>query len=180
MNKRILNLGCGNDTYGTDFVDLYPKRKEVKKVDFDNEDLPYRNSTFDEIYSSFVFEHLKNPFHTLQEIYRVLKKGGRVRLYTDNAGFLGFHTKKTFWWKVHNGDYNSLGGYGEKDQHFALFTPSHIESHFIEAGFQKVKVNLLLHPRHKLSSKTELIHKLLKRTRFNAMAYPNIYAEAIK
>jgi len=31
MPKRILNIGCGNDTYGTDFLDLYPKRKEVKK-----------------------------------------------------------------------------------------------------------------------------------------------------
>lgn len=57
--KRILNIGCGNDTYGTDFVDLYPQRKEVKKCMIDSEKLPYSKNTFDEVRMYFVFEHLK-------------------------------------------------------------------------------------------------------------------------
>jgi len=53
MGKRILNIGCGNDTYGTDFVDLYPSREEVKRVDLEKEKLPFKKNSFEEIYYSF-------------------------------------------------------------------------------------------------------------------------------
>ena len=32
---KILNIGCGNDTYGTDFIDLYLQREEVIKCNFE-------------------------------------------------------------------------------------------------------------------------------------------------
>jgi len=181
MNKkRILNIGCGKETYGTDFVDLYPQRKEVKEVNLDYEKLPYKNNTFEEVYSAFLFEHLKDPHKVLLEMKRVLKKGGKIILITDNAGFLGFHTKDTLWWKVHNGGYNKLSGRGEGDLHFGLFTLSHIITHLKEAGFRNIKVKLFKHKRHKFSFKTSFICNLLKETKFEVMAYPNIYAEAVK
>lgn len=74
---RILNVGCGEDTYGTDFIDLYPKRKEVKKVNLQKEKFPFKNKTFDVVYSSFIFEHLLNPQNSLKEMVRVCKKGVR-------------------------------------------------------------------------------------------------------
>ncbi len=46
---RILNLGCGKDTYGTDFVDIYLSRKEVIRCNIDKESLPYGDGTFDEV-----------------------------------------------------------------------------------------------------------------------------------
>jgi ubiquinone/menaquinone biosynthesis C-methylase UbiE len=48
---RILNVGCGNDTYGTHFVDLYPTRKEVIKCDVNKERLPFPSNFFDVVYS---------------------------------------------------------------------------------------------------------------------------------
>src|SRR3989344_7050752 len=86
MKKRILDIGCGNETYGTDFVDLYPSRKGVKKVDLHHQQLPYANNCFDEVYTKALFEHLINPGLFIKEVKRVLKKGGRVVLLTDNAG----------------------------------------------------------------------------------------------
>jgi hypothetical protein len=32
MGRKILNVGCGEETYGTHFVDFYPSRKDVIKV----------------------------------------------------------------------------------------------------------------------------------------------------
>ncbi|HKZ42047.1 MAG TPA: class I SAM-dependent methyltransferase, partial [Candidatus Hodarchaeales archaeon] len=70
---RILNVGCGNDTYGTDFVDLYPVRDDVIRCDVEKEKLPFRDNTFDEVFSGNIFEHLKNPNLVLREMSRVLK-----------------------------------------------------------------------------------------------------------
>ena len=39
VKRRVLNVGCGKDTYGTDFVDKYPSRKDVIKYDIDQEGL---------------------------------------------------------------------------------------------------------------------------------------------
>ena len=52
--KRILNVGCGNDTFGTDFIDLYPMKKGVIKSDIDNEMFPFPNNSFDVIYSKII------------------------------------------------------------------------------------------------------------------------------
>ncbi|WP_281759830.1 class I SAM-dependent methyltransferase [Alicyclobacillus hesperidum] len=40
--------------------------------------LPYSNDTFDYVVSRFVFQHLSDPQHALQEIFRVLRPGGLV------------------------------------------------------------------------------------------------------
>lgn len=42
--------------------------------------LPFRDETFDVIMSSAVFEHLKNPFVAMKEIYRVAKPGATIYL----------------------------------------------------------------------------------------------------
>jgi ubiquinone/menaquinone biosynthesis C-methylase UbiE len=76
LNKKILNVGCGSETYGTHFIDLYPSRKEVIKCDVDKEKIPFPNSYFDEVYCKNIFEHLRNPGHLIEEAHRVLKKGG--------------------------------------------------------------------------------------------------------
>ena len=81
MMKRILNLGCGSEAYGTDFVDVYPSRKEVLKCNVGKEKLPYRKDTFDEVYSKNLFEHIPTPLNILKETKRVLKKGGKINFF---------------------------------------------------------------------------------------------------
>lgn len=40
--------------------------------------LPFRDDSFDFVYSSGVFEHLKDPKKAAEEIYRITKPGGRI------------------------------------------------------------------------------------------------------
>lgn len=139
MNKKtkILNLGCGSDRYGTDFVDIYPSRKEVIKCDIDSKSLPYLNNTFDEIKFAGVIEHLRNPGFVMSEIYRVLKNGGKLSLETDNANYWGWSVGRTH-----------LGGYEEsfekkgqsENRHYSLFTEWHLKNHAKKAGFRYIKI----------------------------------------
>jgi ubiquinone/menaquinone biosynthesis C-methylase UbiE len=76
-NKRVLNVGCGDDTFGTDFVDLYPIRGNVIMCDVTKEKLPYEDNTFDVVYSKNLLEHLSNLWFALKEMKRVLKKNGK-------------------------------------------------------------------------------------------------------
>jgi len=57
----------------------------------DIENLPFNNDEFDSIICLEVIEHVSNPFKALEEIYRVLKPGGKILL---TAPFLhGYHGK---------------------------------------------------------------------------------------
>jgi ubiquinone/menaquinone biosynthesis C-methylase UbiE len=133
-NMRILNVGCGNDTYGTDFIDLYPQREEVVKCNFEHDAFPYEDNTFDKIRCHFVFEHLKDRTHFLKEIYRVLKKGGKLDLRTDNASYWYYALDN----KTHTGRYEEASLYGKDDRHFSLFTDHHLINFMFDAGFEEV------------------------------------------
>ena len=170
MKRRILNVGCGNDRYGTDFIDAYPSRKDVIKCNLDKEKLPYKNNTFDEVYSAFNFEHLKNPSSVLKEMVRVLKKGGRIIVKTDNAGWWGYHNSKSKY-KVHYGGYH-YENHGDEDKHYALYTMHHLENHFREVGLKVLSFRI--YQRDKLGFLMTLINNFLNKTRFKWMAYPQI------
>jgi ubiquinone/menaquinone biosynthesis C-methylase UbiE len=115
---RILNVGCGKQTYGTDFIDVYPSRPEVKKCNIDNEKLPYPNNTFDEVYSRCLLEHTKNVFNVLKEMIRVLKPKGKLVIITDNAGYLFYYL------------FTPHGNYFDKkeDRHYVLFQKEHLRN----------------------------------------------------
>ncbi|MEM4511598.1 MAG: class I SAM-dependent methyltransferase [Nanopusillaceae archaeon] len=144
MRRRILNVGCGEDTYGTHFVDLYPSRKEVIKCNVDKEKLPFPNNYFDEIYSKNLLEHLRNPGFFLEEAYRVLKKGGKIVLITDNAGFWEFHVLGTHVRpKLRIKRLKFYEGMGELDTHYCLYTKEHLVNHLRFVGFRIVKVEFI-------------------------------------
>ena len=178
MQRRILNVGCGRETYGTDFVDKYPQRKEVIKCDIERQKLPFKSSTFDEVYSANVFEHLKNPNFALKEMIRVLKRGGRLVIKTDNAGFWLFHNVKSKQ-KTHYGGYETHGAYGKEDRHYALFTPHHVKNH-LEALGVKIIETKYYSDFDSLSIPIRIINTLLSKTRFRWMTYPKFLVVGIK
>lgn len=151
---KILNVGSGPSTYGTDFVDLYPKRKEVVKCDVDSKKLPYKKETFDAVYSQCLFEHIKNHGFVLSEMQRVLKKEGKIILITDNAMFFPFYFKRGF----HHGGYE---GYGKADRHYALFTEEHLKNFFNDLNFKNIQVNYI-DPSKKFSLKMFFLAFFLK------------------
>ena len=83
---RKLNLGCGED-YRGGFVNV-DMRKDVKAdkvVDFEK-GLPFKDNTFDYVYSRHVIEHLhpeKLKF-VIDEIHRICKDGAIVEFHAPH------------------------------------------------------------------------------------------------
>lgn len=135
--KKILNLGCGKDTFGTHFIDLYPKRKNVIKCDVDWQKLPFPDNFFDKVYSKNLLEHLNNLGFVMKEIRRVLKPNGELELITDNASYW-----RWILFKDHGHLYESVKA-GKHDKHYMLFTPEHLRNLVRKYNFTKIEVRLI-------------------------------------
>ncbi len=85
-NKRILDLGCGDQFIRPSLE----KRKvnydslEYDDVDFETDKFPFKNNCFDVVISLAVIEHISNLDNYLNETLRVLKPGGIFYLSTPN------------------------------------------------------------------------------------------------
>lgn len=148
--KKILNIGCGYSLEGTDRIDFMKTSATTKVCDVEK-GLPYKNDTFDEIICYRVLEHLRNLKIFIDECFRVLKKGGKMCLQTDNAGFIIYHVKN---------DHNLyVERYKDKfytkdqpsnDHHYHLFVPSHLKYLFQMAGFQEMKISYIQRQNNKI------------------------------
>jgi len=82
MEKKYLNLGCGNrylkEWTNLDFVKTGP---EVVACNL-SEGIPFPDSSFDVVYHSHVLEHFARDtaVNFIRECYRVLKPGGIIRV----------------------------------------------------------------------------------------------------
>jgi SAM-dependent methyltransferase len=184
MKKRILNVGCGADTYGTDFIDLYPTRKNVKKWDMQKEKIPFKDNTFDEVYSHSVLEHCQNPGFFISEIKRVCKKGGKIKIFTDNAS----HWIYAFDNQTHSGKYEQKGyafkvaDNTEQDRHYMLFTDWHLKNFFEVNNIKITSIKYEYVKRSKTLKGLFLagIEKLLSKMPFYRMSPYGIWIEGIK
>ena len=146
MGKKILNVGCGNDQYGTHRIDVFKTLATTEVGDLDKK-LPYPPNYFDEIYCKSVLEHIKNLGTFTDECYRILKKGGKKWIRTDYAGFVLLHLAKKH---EHNKAYEKLFtnqdpfGHTQKegdveDHHYHLFVASHLQ--YLFRKFKQHKFN---------------------------------------
>lgn len=136
MDSKILNLGCGNENYGTHRVDVRATKTTTHVFDVE-EGLPFPDGFFEEVYERNLFEHLQNPGFHLKEIYRVLRKGSRLVLITDNASCIRYYLLQT-----HMGGYRGHRRYftHDEDKHYAIFTKEHLKNLLVKANFQIVKM----------------------------------------
>lgn len=103
---RVLDVGAGQgaavlealtlgaDAHGVEpgeeFVNLARRRlkehgfKGKRIVSSGGEALPYPDESFDYVVSLRVLEHVKNPLPLLEEMYRVLRPGGRAYVACEN------------------------------------------------------------------------------------------------
>jgi len=110
INKRdvVLDYGCGNGQHtlkiakkckkitGFDFDDesvelaiIEAKKSKVKNVNFlkhnGEEKLPFKGGQFDVVFFVDVLEHIRNRDQALNEVYRVLRKKGKLLLSVPNV-----------------------------------------------------------------------------------------------
>jgi 2-polyprenyl-3-methyl-5-hydroxy-6-metoxy-1,4-benzoquinol methylase len=101
IKGRFLDVGCGRgdtlekaknmgaEVYG---VELNSQSVQIcMKKGFDVtcgtlEEVNYPSNFFDTVWMSQVIEHLPHPVGTLREIVRILKPGGRLYIFSPNAG----------------------------------------------------------------------------------------------
>jgi SAM-dependent methyltransferase len=116
---RVLDIGCGTGTFAIfmksshvdiDVVGLDPdphalaraRRKAARAradIRFDqgfSDDLPYLNGSFDHVFSTFMFHHLRaeQKKNTLAEVRRVLARGGSLHL----LDFVRSDPSQRPWW----------------------------------------------------------------------------------
>ena len=95
-----LNVGCGNylidgfknlDFYSEGY---YPNKKiflkERIEYDIRSQNIPYKDNTVDNIYCCHVVEHIETEYveKFFKESFRVLKKGGVLRIVCPDSEFL--------------------------------------------------------------------------------------------
>ena len=89
--KKKLNIGCGNEIL-PDFVNL--DVVQLSGVDVVHDLLktpwPFEDSSFEEILGKHVLEHLPNPIHALEEIWRIVKPGAKINIRVPYWNSLDF------------------------------------------------------------------------------------------
>lgn len=105
-NLDFLDFGCGIGNAATFFTKYFPlskyegvdisedsikiaTSKKLKNCTFSNYDgnvLPYKDNSFDIVFTAVVFHHIDFKMHDklLNEFYRILKKGGRFYIFEHN------------------------------------------------------------------------------------------------
>jgi SAM-dependent methyltransferase len=87
LKEIKLNLGCGaKKRKGWVNCDFDKKMKPDKCFDL-NDKWPFEDESVDEIYSSYVAEHVRDINNFISETNRVLKRGGTYTVVIVNSGF---------------------------------------------------------------------------------------------
>jgi len=164
---RVLNIGCGEDTYGTDRLDI--RETSATTVVHDVElGIPFPDETFDEVYSKNNLEHLRNVGFHLDEIHRVLKPNGRLVLITDSAMCLRYYVLGT-----HTGRYERKH---KGDRHYSIFTPNHLINHLEAAGFKDITWKYV-----ETDTVGRLVDRIMRHLSLTkGMSYPRIEVRATK
>ncbi|HBB32227.1 MAG TPA: hypothetical protein DDZ80_23695 [Cyanobacteria bacterium UBA8803] len=95
--STVLAIGCGNrqTEHGVVRLDISPSVNPDIVWDLDCIPYPFDNSTFSKIECFDVIEHLSNIPQTLEELHRILKPGGLLKITTPHFSCANSYTDPT-------------------------------------------------------------------------------------
>lgn len=109
-NGKVVEIGCGSG-YGSKLISHYFKPREIYGIDIDEKmielakknkpfqatfvvgdvtNLPFKDNSIDGVFDFVILHHISNWKKAIDEIYRILKKGGQV--FIEDASLETFST----------------------------------------------------------------------------------------
>ncbi len=147
---KILDVGCGtNKKDGAIGID----RAELPGVDvvhdLNSYPWPFADDSFDEIYMMDIIEHLDNTIKAMEEVHRLLKKGGKL------------HIRVVYWNHIYAfSDPTHVRFFSEKS--FEFFTGKR-RSYYTKAQFKMEKLEFTYDMNSKRIFRKEWLMKILSR-----------------
>jgi SAM-dependent methyltransferase len=158
---RILDAGCGRGTlFSLNFarrIGCHVTGVDVREdvmlnvaldacVRADLNNLPFSNESFDVVNCRLVAEHLTTPEIAFTEFQRVLKRGGRLAIFTPNllhyfgaAAFLTPHWFHTWF----NSRIRGFAGHDIFPTYYRTNTRTRLTALLYKAGFDRVEISLV-------------------------------------
>lgn len=169
MKGPLLDFGCGDGFFAKTFLkkksidvglDLAssrmaqaPATKIYKKlVEYDGISIPYRAGTFGTIISNCVFEHIPDIEKSVQELYRVNKKGGLLMTTVMCNSWSSNLVGAKLFGKIYSDWFNGF------QQHNSLLSKKEWAKLFKKTGYEVVEAIDYLY--EKAAHKTEVYHFL--------------------
>ena len=84
------NLNIKNKTKIDIDADKLKESKDWKTIQMDAKKLKFKDNTFDLVASFHTLEHIDDPLKVMEEMYRVLKPGGKVWIEVPDLEAVGF------------------------------------------------------------------------------------------
>lgn len=133
QNQIGLDIGCGpRKRSGFIGIDKYKLPDVDILCDFEKQNLPFKDESFDIVYTNHVLEHIVNIEKILSEISRILKPGGKLQIGVPYAGDLRafqdpthvrYFSIKTFEYFIKQG--SRVGGW-YSSKYFKKITKRHL------------------------------------------------------
>ena len=93
---KKLHIGCGSAKLeGYVGLDIDPKSEADIIHDLEKFPYPFKSNEFDEVFAEHVMEHLDNIPGVMEELHRILKKGGKVIIHGPHFSSVDMFTDPT-------------------------------------------------------------------------------------
>ena len=138
---KLLDIGCGQGDFLLSMQDLgwgvcgveidkvalnIAKEKKLNVYHYNSRSFEFPSDSFDLITLNNVFEHMNNLEEVFTEIYRILKKGGRLFIITPNKNSMSHRIFKEHWRGL------------EPPRHLQIMTSESLSKFLFERGFIEI------------------------------------------
>jgi len=125
---KCIDIGSGNGEFSNAYKEIYPDAKFYNEdrlltgIDFEKDKLPYDDNFFNIAFMISLVEHILSPNLLMNELKRVLKKGGVLIIITPNFKYC----YRTFF---------------NDPTHYKPYTDKSVRQLFVYSGFKRISVD---------------------------------------